>query len=173
MDTIRHSDRFSTSIEINGPFVEYENLVSSLGDLHPYAFEETDTLHYYDGPIVAIGFVPGDARPRLDVLIDDDRTGDDGEHMYVSTRHQLVFDRLETLEATLSRDGVPTVESYRMADEILRYRSLCTQTGHPSPSHSMITSALNWEDIPQSELPYDTQVPKGMPTPSTTPRTES
>lgn len=173
MDTILRSERCFSSIEVNGPFAKYDDLVSSLAELHPYRFDEMETLHYYDGPIITIGFVGDDPRARLDVLIDDDRRGPDGRHVFVTTRHQLVFDRLETLEATLSGDAVPTTESYRMADEIVRYRSICTQIGHDEPSYSMITSVLRWQDIPEDEMPYATQMPQGTATPSTRARSEA
>lgn len=166
MDTNHPSAASYCSIEITGPFADYDDIGRALGPLHPYHLVEDEVLHYYDQPVVAICHVEGDDRPRLDILIGDDSQGPDGERVYTSTRHNLVFDCMETLVASLHIEGVPTIRSYELAEEIVRYRSIGTQIGHPHPRHAMVTSALRHGEIPDDELPYATHVAQGLPTPT-------
>lgn len=167
MDTNHHSAGCFCSIEVSGPFDSYDILEDSLGHLHPYRFEETESLFYYDQPIVSIGQVPGDSRPRLDILVDDRSAGAEGTRIYTEIRHNLVYDTNRSLLASLSRDGAPTLESYRLAESIIRYVRVSTQIGHPEQRHYIVTASVILADLPDSELPYPQHEPIGLPTPTT------
>lgn len=146
-------DVFSRSDEFQHP--DFEAFSQNLGPEHPYNIEEKEVLHYYDGPVVFIGHVKGDGRPRLDVLIDEKAMGDEKTRVFHCVRHQLVFDSEETLRATLCEHETPTMESYRLADFVVRYETQMTRTEHPSPMHHIKTSLINPDAIPTSEKPSD------------------
>lgn len=154
-------------IDIKGPYEKYEDLDNNLGVGHPANAIEDETLHYYDGPVIMICHVSGDDRPRLDILIDEEISGDEGRKHYSFLRHQLVFDTMETLRATLHNEGIPTRQSYEMAESIIRLKSCGTQTNHPTPSHSMIMAKVGVEDLPENELPLREHQPQGLKTPNT------
>ena len=145
LDAFSHSDELSEE--------NFDIFCQKLGAEHPYNIEQIDVLHYYDGPIIFIGKVSGDDRPRLDVQIDENSIGDENTRIFHSVRHQLVFDSEETLRATLCEYGTPTRESYRLADFIVRYETLMTRIGHPFPAHHIKTSIMNMAAIPAIELP--------------------
>lgn len=145
-------------IDLTGPFDDHDAFVAALGPRHPYMMTDQETLHWYDGPIVTVGTVEGDERPRLDILVSEYHVGEDGSRIFTCVRHQLVFDRRETLDSTLGEYDVPTSQSYALADEVIRYATRSTQIGHPLPSHFAITAVVDWRDLPEGELPD-----KGMP----------
>lgn len=165
-----HSDACFTSIEIIGPLAEFEDLERLSGPGHPYNAETVETLAYYDGPIVSIVVVAGDPRPRLDVLIDDDTKGDDGMRVHTEIRHNLVFHDERTLRATLHEGYVPTPQTYRLAEHIVRYKRSSTQIDHPCPRNVMTTAIVALEHLPKDELPTPFD-PTGLPTPSNRERT--
>jgi hypothetical protein len=165
MDTPRPSAASFIWIDLIGPFADHDEFVAALGPRHPYLVTDQETLHWYDGPVITVGTVEGDPRPRLDILVSDDHVGEEGRRIFTSVRHQLVFDRRETLDATLAEYDVPTQQSYAMADEIIRYATRSTQIGHPEQSHSAITAAMALEDVPTQELP-DRGTPVGLKCPT-------
>lgn len=166
MDTSRPSDGFFTSIEVVGPFKEFKEMENAAGVDHPYNLESIEDLYWYDGPIVSIVKSEADDRPRLDVMSDNHHEGADGERVFTEVRHQLVFDTMETLIATLHHGYAPTRQTYQYADSIVRYVSQTTQIGHPNPSHTLTTARVLFSDMPADELPGDI-APDGLPTPTT------
>lgn len=167
MDTTHPSEGSSCWTDIVGPVTDHDEMERMLGLGHPYNVVEQETLYYYDGPIVFVGRVEGDGRPRLDVLVQDSSSGPEGERTYVMTRHQLVFDHVESLMATLYKGCAPTMESYALAEEIIRYKSTSTQIGHPRQSHHIETTwGMEPEDVPDDELPARHLEAQGLPTPS-------
>lgn len=165
MDTNPLSERSFCSIEISGPHGEHDEMERVLGDRHPYNHVEDETLFYYDQPIISICHVAGDPRPRLDILVDQSVQGEDPERVFTTVRHNLVFDTIETLRASLYLDQAPTLRSYQLAERIIRYRSVSTQIGHPRPRHHMITASLAIEEIPAKEMPHPGHEPQGLPVP--------
>lgn len=146
-----------------GPFASHDDMCSAVGTGHPYNARTLHNLHWYDGPIYSVVVVQGDTRPRLDVMVDHNHHGESATRVFEEVRHQLVFDRMETLEATL-REGCPTPESYRLAEYIVRYRTRSTRIDHPRPSHEMWTSRLTMQEVPVVELP-DPAEPQGLHVP--------
>lgn len=153
------SDAFSRSDELSDPV--FDTFCQRLGKEHPYNIEHIDVLHYYDGPIILIGKVAGDSRPRLDIQIDEKTIGEEKDREFLTVHHQLVFDSEETLRATLCEHGTPTKESYRLADFIVRYETQMTRVGHPAPAHRIKTTVMNMAAVPAAELP-DERAAVGM-----------
>lgn len=99
------------------------------------------------------------------MLIDTSHTGREDVRIYTTVSHQLVFDRLETLRATLRLGCYPNVDSYRMAEHMVRYESVMTRIGHPRPDHAMTTTRMAFAAVAFEELPVIDD-PDGLPTPT-------
>lgn len=153
-----------------GPISDHDELCAVLGPGHPHNAEDVTILIWYDGPIISIMSVAGDPRPRLDIKVDDGHSGEEATRIFTSVHHQLVFDRLETLNATLDQ-GCPTLQSYRLAEHIIRYRTRSTRTNHPEPSHEVWTSRHEISTLPNDELPGE-GMPQGLKVPGMVEDTE-
>lgn len=144
--------RVGPTTEKHGLYPGYEAMKAALPQGHPMRFVETENLFWYDGPVVSIGVVPEDERPRLDVLAGGGHEGEDGTRVFTDVRHQLVFADRSALDAGLHRGYAPTRRNYADAVEILRYTSVVTQVGHASPCAHVTSGPVTMADI-EDEMP--------------------
>ncbi len=150
--TIQRPSSAGSPPEKSGPYPGYDAMMREIPPSHPMRFVEAENLFWYDGPICSIGFVPGDERPRLDVVVDQYHEGGDGLRVFTETRHQLVFADRATLDAGIHRGMAPTRRSYEDALGILRYTSVATQIGHPRPSAEVVVQTVAMTDV-EEEMP--------------------
>lgn len=143
-----------------GPEDDSEVVQQALGENHPTNLSydrEEDCLFWYDGPIVFIGQLPDDPRPRLDICVDTGPSGPPGYPRQMEhRRHQLLFANRDDLEATLHEGCAPTNESYRQALSILVYTNKWTLHG-PGDGRAYVCEwkTVSIEDLDPDDLPGD------------------